>query len=134
MVAQFIDLEQFKDSRGSLIPLDGIPFEIQRVYCVLAPPGHAVTRGNHAHRRAQQVFVCLSGESGWILDDAARTPTVSYEVLTSPNRGLVVPPMVWHSFTLSAGGIILALASEAYDEEEYIRDFEEWKSLIRSGT
>ena len=118
---QWINFPSLGDERGSLVALEGaqtVPFEIKRVYYIFATqPG--VVRGFHAHRKLQQVAVCLTGKCRMVLDDGK---TRENAWLDSPNKGLVIGDMVWremHDF--SSDCVLLVLASEHYDESDYIR-------------
>ncbi len=114
------------DERGSLISLEAmknIPFNIKRVYYIygVAPK---LPRGFHAHKELQQVLVCVSGSCTIILDDGN---VKSEYMLDKPNKGLFVDKMFWremHDF--SEDCILMVLASEYYEEEDYIRDYEEF--------
>lgn len=120
-LVQWINFPSLGDERGSLVALEGaqtVPFEIKRVYYIFATqPG--VVRGFHAHRKLQQVAVCLTGKCRMVLDDGK---TRENAWLDSPNKGLVIGDMVWremHDF--SSDCVLLVLASEHYDESDYIR-------------
>lgn len=123
---------QFKlrgDERGSLAAIEeqrDIPFAIRRVYYIFdTQPG--VVRGRHAHRQLQQVMVCLHGSCKLVLDDGCAQIIVPLE---SNNCGILIDRMVWHQmFDFSPGCILLVLASDYYDEDDYIRDYPEFKGL-----
>jgi len=76
-------------------------------------------RGRHAHRRGEQVLVCLQGSCAMTLDDARTTRTF---VLDSPDRALHVGPMQWEEFRLSSDAVLLVLADTPYDAADYIED------------
>lgn len=118
---QWINFPSLGDERGSLVALEGaktVPFEIKRVYYIFGTqPG--VARGFHAHRKLQQVAVCVTGKCRMVLDDGEKREEAW---LDSPNKGLVIGDMVWremHDF--SSDCVLLVLASEHYDEGDYIR-------------
>ncbi len=120
------------DERGSLIALEAgrdVPFDIARVYYVFGTqPG--VARGFHAHVALQQFAVVVSGACTMVLDDGHRRVDVR---LDRPDRGLSIPPMVWHEmqeFTLDC--VLLVFADALYDETDYIRDYERFLALICS--
>lgn len=120
------------DGRGQLVALEGnknIPFDIKRVYYMTGmKPG--VPRGFHAHRRLQQVAVCVAGCCRFILDDGRLREEVW---LDSPAKGLLIGNMVWremHDFSQDC--VLLVLASEFYDESDYIRDYRNFQDEINN--
>ncbi len=112
------------DERGSLVAIEGckdIPFEIKRTYYVFGSDRHVI-RGKHAHKRLEQVIICVAGSCDFILDDGKSRETVC---LNKPNIGLYTPINIWGEFTnFSSDCVVLVLASEKYDESEYIRDYD----------
>ncbi|MCY1560837.1 TDP-4-oxo-6-deoxy-alpha-D-glucose-3,4-oxoisomerase [compost metagenome] len=81
-------------------------------------------RGFHAHRKLEQVAVCLSGSCSFLLDDGLNKQTLK---LASPAQGLRIEPMVWHEmYDFSADCVLMVIASEHYDESDYIRDYEQF--------
>ena len=118
------------DERGSLISLEAmknIPFNIKRVYYIFGVDPK-LPRGYHAHKELQQVLVCVSGSCKVILDDGN---VKSEYMLDKPDKGLFVGKMFWremHDF--SEDCILMVLASEYYEEEDYIRDYEEFIKKI----
>lgn len=120
-LVQWVNFPSLGDERGSLVALEGaktVPFEIKRVYYIFGTqPG--VARGFHAHRKLQQVAVCVTGKCRMVLDDGK---TRENAWLDSPNKGLVIGDMVWHEMhDFSSDCVLLVLASEYYDESDYIR-------------
>lgn len=120
-LVQWINFASLGDERGSLVALESgktVPFEIKRVYYIFGTqPG--VARGFHAHRKLRQVAVCVTGKCRMVLDDGKMREEAW---LDSPNKGLVINEMVWremHEF--SSDCVLLVLASEHYDETDYIR-------------
>lgn len=118
------------DERGRLVAIEGgreAPFAIARAYYVFATrPG--VERGLHAHRRCRQLAVSLAGACTMILDDGRERRRV---VLDDPARGLLIEPMVWHTMTdFSSDNVLLVLADMAYDESDYIRNYEDFRGLV----
>lgn len=121
------------DDRGSLVALEAnknIPFDIQRVYYVFDTEKETV-RGKHAHKKLEQVIICTSGSCDFILDNGQSRETIK---LDKPNKGLYIANNVWREFTnFSSDCVILVLASEKYDESEYIRDYDRFISIVRSN-
>jgi dTDP-4-dehydrorhamnose 3,5-epimerase-like enzyme len=127
MISKFIEVKGITDGRGMLISLEAlknVPFEIKRVYCLTdLKADHP--RGFHAHRNLIQLIICLSGSCDFILNDGKTVEKVN---LNSPSKGLIVESMVWremHNFSKDC--VIMVLASEYYDESDYIRDYEIFK-------
>jgi dTDP-4-dehydrorhamnose 3,5-epimerase-like enzyme len=121
-----IDFPGLGDERGSLISLEThkkIPFDIKRVYYIYGTKAD-VARGFHAHKKLQQVAVCVSGKCRIILDNGNKREELW---LDSPAKGLLIGDLVWremHDFSNDC--ILLVMASEHYDESDYIRDYEDF--------
>tara|TARA_R110002096_G_scaffold257898_1_gene451494 strand:+ start:1806 stop:2228 length:423 start_codon:yes stop_codon:yes gene_type:complete len=132
-LVQWIDLPQLGDARGSLVALEGnetVPFDIKRVYCLFGtlPDG---SRGFHAHKALKQVAVCVTGKCKMVLDNGIDKAEVW---LDSPTKGLFINDMIWremHEF--SPDCVLLVLASEHYDESDYVRDYEKFQELARKS-
>jgi len=120
---QLINFNQLGDDRGSLVALEStknIPFDIKRIYYIFDTKAD-VSRGFHAHKALQQVAICLKGSCKFMLTDGKVREEV---VLNNPATGLVIGNMMWremHEF--SEDCVLLVLASEYYDEQDYIRDY-----------
>ena len=119
----------YTDLRGSLVAgnfMDEVPFAAKRFFTSYAVPGREV-RGEHAHRTCHQFLVCVSGSVSIVVDDGKVREEVRLE---SPDMGLYLPPMVWSvQYQYSEGGTLLVFASERYDPDDYIRDYEEFLRL-----
>jgi acetyltransferase-like isoleucine patch superfamily enzyme/dTDP-4-dehydrorhamnose 3,5-epimerase-like enzyme len=122
-------LPHIDDLRGSLVfgeALRHVPFEVKRYFLVYGVENERI-RGEHAHRRLHQFLICVAGRCHVVTDDGGNRHEV---VLDSPSKGLHIPPMVWatqYKFTRDA--VLLVLASEYYDAQEYIRDYDEYLDL-----
>ncbi|MCU0428693.1 MAG: FdtA/QdtA family cupin domain-containing protein [Cytophagaceae bacterium] len=103
-----------------------IPFDIKRVYWLYQVPD-GVIRGDHAHKVCKQVLVAIQGSIVVRLENLIGC-RYEYE-LDHPNQGLIVPNMYWSRLEFSPGAICVSLASEDYEETEYIRDYEEFRKL-----
>ena len=132
---KWIEFESLGDERGGLVALEighdkKIPFEVRRVYYIHRTE-QGVIRGLHAHRNLQQVAICLSGKCRVVLDDGKRREETW---LDSPLRGLLIGNLTWrelHDF--SPDCVVLVLASEHYDESDYVRSYNEFLELARDG-
>lgn len=119
------------DDRGSLVAIEQartVPFAIARVYYLFGTrPG--IVRGCHAHRALSQVAVAVRGSCAMLLDDGRQRQTVR---LADPAAGLLLPPMVWHEMReFSADCVLMVLADAAYDEADYVRDYDRFVELAR---
>ena len=120
------------DERGQLIALEPgkeIPFEIKRVYYIYDTlPG--VRRGFHAHRNLQQILICVHGSCMIHLDNGYETEEV---LLDDPRKGLYISNDMWREmYDFSDGAVLLVLASEKYDEADYIRNYDVFMDMIRN--
>ncbi|AKT40696.1 sugar 3,4-ketoisomerase [Chondromyces crocatus] len=130
---RFLDVPSHRDPRGLLGFVEGsrdIPFAIRRVYYICqVPPG--TERGGHAHRRLEQLFIPLAGSFRMRLDDGETQHDL---LLDSPTRALHLSPILWRElYDFSPGAACLILASEPYDEAEYIRDHETFLAATRAS-
>jgi dTDP-4-dehydrorhamnose 3,5-epimerase-like enzyme len=118
-----IDIPKIEDYRGNIAVVEKttIPFEIKRVYYLYDIPSTA-RRGGHAHKEQIELLVALSGSFDVILKDGQNTKTVT---LNKPDKGLVIPRNTWRELeNFSSGAVCLVLASDVFEEEDYIRDFD----------
>ena len=122
---KIIDIRKFTDNRGYLSVIEAgsdIPFEIKRIYYLYMVPEAA--RGAHAHKQLQQLLVATSGSVDITLDDGTNKKTFH---LDRPWKGLFVVPGLWRDLdNFSGGTVLLCLASEHYETNDYIRDYEEF--------
>jgi len=128
-----IDFKVLGDERGQLVALEGnknIPFEIKRVYYLTGTkPG--VPRGFHAHKELEQIAVCVSGNCRMIMDDGHRKEEAW---LDSPSKAIRIGKMIWHEMhDFSLDCVLLVLASEHYDESDYIRNYSDFIGLVRNA-
>ncbi len=119
-----------EDNRGQLVAIEekkDIPFKIKRIYYMYETVEN-VTRGFHAHKSLQQVLICVHGSCKIKLDDGKEQEIV---VLDKPTEGLYVSNVMWREmFDFSPDAILLVLASELYDESDYIRDYDEFLKYV----
>lgn len=123
---KIIDLPQIKNRAGSITPLHNnkdIPFNTKRVFYIYDIPG-GEDRGAHAHKECHQLLVAVSGSFEVELDDGVNTQIVS---LNRPYYGLHIPPGIWAAEKrFSSGAICLVLTSHFYNEEDYIRNYNQY--------
>jgi dTDP-4-dehydrorhamnose 3,5-epimerase-like enzyme len=128
---KLIDFPPLGDERGGLVALESninIPFGIKRVYYIFGTE-QGVARGFHAHKQLKQVAVCITGKCRMLLDDGKTKESVWLDAAT---KGVLIEDMVWremHDF--SDDCVLLVLASEHYDESDYIRDYDEFLKKVR---
>lgn len=118
------------DDRGQLVALEefkDIPFEIKRVYYMYDTAASA-RRGYHAHRKLEQILICVHGSCVIHLDDGFNTKEV---VLDKPYEGLYIKNNIWREmYNFSPDAVLMVLASEYYDENDYIRDYNQYLKEI----
>lgn len=128
-----INFQKHGDERGMLIALEEnkeIPFKIKRVYYIYDTLEN-VRRGFHAHKNLKQILVCVHGSCVIHLDNGKETEEV---VLDKPHEGVIIEQNIWREmYNFSKDAILLVLASELYDEADYIRDYNEFKKFIKTG-
>lgn len=128
-----IELRNFTvcgDERGKLIAVEGnkdVPFEIKRIYYIY-DNNLDLRRGFHAHKNLKQALVCVHGSCVIHLDDGKETKEVT---LDSPDLALFIQSSIWREmYNFSPGTVLLVLASEKYQKEDYIRDYNEFLTFV----
>jgi len=128
---RLINFKILGDKRGSLISLEqnkNIPFEIKRVYYIYGNSEN-IRRGFHAHKKLQQVAICINGSCEIMIDNGKEKEIV---ILNSPNKGLLIQNMIWREmYNFSEDCILMVLADDFYDESDYIRNYEEFKEGVK---
>ncbi|MFW1858329.1 WxcM-like domain-containing protein [Acinetobacter defluvii] len=125
-IIKLIDLPDLSDERGGLVALESmqfVPFQIKRVYYLFNNATN-LSRGFHAHRNLKQIVICLSGSCRFVLDNGKEKQDI---ILSSPKQGLLVESLMWremHDFSKDC--VLLVLASEHYDETDYIRNYDDF--------
>lgn len=125
---KLIDIPKVHDKRGSLavVEKEVIPFGIKRVYYLYDVPSDSY-RGGHAHKEQESVIIALSGSFEVIVDDGKSRKRI---MLNKPTQGLYIPTHVWREIdNFSSGAVCLVLASTNYDEEEYVREYDDFCHL-----
>jgi len=127
--AALIKLPRVVDLRGSLTFAEidkHLPFTPKRYFVIFDVPTIEV-RGEHAHRELHQYLVCLKGSCAVVLDDGVKREEL---VLNQPDLGLHIPPMIWAiEYKFSQDAILLVLASDVYDDKDYIRDYDKYLKI-----
>lgn len=126
---RLIDFDKHHHANGNLTVVENceqVPFDIKRVFYIYDVPG-GEERGGHSHKMLQQVIIAISGAFDVLVDDGNEQNNYT---LNRPYQGLLVPPGIWskqHNF--SSGSVCLVLASDHYDEADYVRDYDEFLEL-----
>lgn len=122
-----VELPKVHNRSGNITAIENhihAPFDVKRVYYLYDVPGGA-ERGGHAHKKLEQFIVAVSGAFSVLLDDGVNKKIVQ---LDRPYMGLHVVPGIWREIlNFSSGAICLVLASEEYDDEDYLREYECFK-------
>ena len=129
---EVIDFNEFGDERGNLVVVEGsgrdVPFDIKRVFYMYGSDPDII-RGQHANRKTKFVLINVSGTSKVKVDNGAETEIIE---LNKPRMGLFIDTMVWKDmYDFSEDSVLLVLASEHYDGEEYIRDDDTFINEVR---
>jgi hypothetical protein len=130
---KLIELPKISDPRGNLSFIEGgqhVPFDIKRVYYLYDVPGGS-DRGSHAHKNLHQFIVAMSGSFDVVLDDGNEKKRFH---LNRSYYGLYVCPMMWRELdNFSSGAVCMVLASEHYNEADYIRNYHQFLSVTASN-
>lgn len=124
--AKIIEIPKIEDRRGNLSVIEelkSVPFRIARVYWLYDVPG-GESRGGHAHRKLKQLLIAVSGSFTVTLDDGHEKRKF---LLNHPYQGLMIDTGIWRTLDdFSSGAVCLVIASELYDEDDYIYDYDEF--------
>ena len=130
MKIEIINFDTKGDERGSLISLEenkNVPFDIKRVYYIFNTV-EGIRRGFHAHKKLKQVLVCVAGSCKVLLDDGKSKEEIS---LDNPSKSLLIESMIWREmFDFSPDCVLMVLANEVYDENDYLRDYQQFLSYL----
>ena len=127
---KIIDIPKIIDPKGrgklSVVEKNIIPFAIKRVYYLYDVPSDAY-RGGHAHKNLIQFMIPLSGSFEVLVDDGTNKTKI---MLNKPYKGLLIPKGIWREMdNFSSGAVCAVLASDYFDEEDYFRDYNEFKKF-----
>lgn len=129
--SRLIDLPKILDLRGNLTVVEQmkeVPFDVKRVYWVYDVPS-GEWRGGHAHRQCREFIVAVSGSFDVTLDNGTERQTYH---LNHPYQGLLVETGVWRTLDdFSSGAVCLVLASELFEEEDYIREYDDYLEYLK---
>lgn len=132
-LGRLVSLPKIADPRGNLTfaeSINHVPFDIKRVYWTYDVPA-GESRGGHAHKNLRQLIIAVSGSFTVNLTDGERRESF---LLNRPYVGLLVTPGIWRTLDdFSSGAVCLVLASELYDESDYIRDYDEFLKYVRDN-
>jgi dTDP-4-dehydrorhamnose 3,5-epimerase-like enzyme len=128
---KLLNLKINGDERGSLIALEenhNVDFDIKRVYYIFGTK-EGVRRGYHAHKNLKQLCICVSGNCKFLLDDGKNKKEI---LLDSPTKGLYIDGLIWREmFDFSPDAVLMVLANEYYNPDDYIKDYNEFLNLIK---
>ncbi len=129
-IGKIIDLPKILDQRGNLTVAEqkkDIPFNVSRVYWVYDIPG-GESRGGHAHKHCREFIIAVSGSFSVTLNDGKRRHSF---LLNHPYQGLLVNTDIWRTLEdFSSGAVCLVLAEDPFDEEDYIRNYDDYLSYM----
>ena len=129
---RLLEFKDLGDERGKLVVVEGekdIPFAIKRIFYIYGSDA-TVVRGQHANKESEFVLINVAGKSKIRLTDGHSEFTVE---LNRPRQGVYLPKMIWKDmYDFSSDSVLLVLASTHYDGKEYIRDYEEYLSIVRA--
>lgn len=133
MIGKIIELPKIADPRGNLTVCEGnhnVPFEVKRVYWTYDVPGGG-RRGGHAHKVIYEFLVATSGSFHVTLDNGKERKTY---MLNHPWEGLLIFPGVWRTLEdFSSGAVCMVMASDHYEESDYVRDYDEYLQMVKRG-
>jgi dTDP-4-dehydrorhamnose 3,5-epimerase-like enzyme len=129
-----INFKIMGDERGSLISLESnknIPFEIKRVYYIFNTKIN-VRRGFHAHKNLKQIAICMNGSCKFLLDNGKNKEII---LLDSPDKGLLIEGLIWREiFDFSENCVLMVLANDYYNDNDYIRSYNEFLKEVKNDS
>lgn len=128
---EMLEFSELGDERGHLVIVEGnqsIPFDIKRIFYIYGSDTDVI-RGQHANRKTEFVLINVAGTSKVMVKDGKGNEAIFS--LNRPHTGIYLPKMVWKDmYDFSEDSVLLCLASEHYDAEEYIRDYDEYVRIV----
>lgn len=125
-MSHWVNLKEFGDDRGKLVSIENkdLPFKMERFFYIYDTDNSSI-RGNHANRNSSFLFICIVGECDILIDDGLKRQTYH---LDSPKTALFCPKGVWKEmFNFKQGTVLLVVSNQAFDNDEYIRNYEDFK-------
>ena len=130
---KLLNFKTLGDERGSLVAIEegyNTPFEIKRVYYIFDTK-EGVERGFHAHINLKQMAIVVKGSCTFVLDDGIKKEEIK---LTNPNQGLLIEGLIWREMkNFSPDCVLVVLASEHYDESDYIRNYNKFLEEVENA-
>ena len=130
MMHKLLNFKTLGDDRGSLIAIEegyNAPFEIKRIYYIFDTK-EGVIRGYHAHRDLKQIAIAVKGSCTFIIDNGQKREEI---LLDNPNQGLLIEGLIWREMKdFSEDCVLIVIASEHYDEDDYIRDYDKFLKML----
>ena len=129
MNIEIIQIPKIEDYRGNIAVIENnvVPFPIKRVYYLFDVPSSA-RRGGHAHKEQFELLIPLSGSFDVVVNDGKNQKVIS---LNKPDKGLLIKSNIWRELeNFSSGAVCLVLSSGEYDEDDYIRDYNEFIDFV----
>ena len=130
MNVEIIDIPKIENPEGNIAVIEKnvIPFEIKRVYYLYDVPSSA-QRGGHGHKNLNQILIALSGSFDVVLKDGKTSNKIT---LNKPDKGLLITNNIWRELeNFSSGAVCLVLASEVFNEDDYIREYDDFLSYLK---
>lgn len=128
---KWVSFKEIGKDHGKLIAIESgldTPFQIKRVY-YLTSLNPAIPRGFHAHKELVQIAFCLAGSCDMVFDSGSEKQTVRMD---NPSRGILIKPLIWHEMhNFSEDCVFMVLASEHYDEQDYLRDYDDFLRYVK---
>ncbi|MFA6006397.1 MAG: FdtA/QdtA family cupin domain-containing protein [Candidatus Paceibacterota bacterium] len=126
-------LQHFDDRNDGVLTIGeserSVPFKIQRIYYINNLKKRTAVRGKHAHKKQNQIIFCVNGSFVLNLDDGSKKQSIT---MNNPYMGIKLDAMLWHEMTdFSPDCVILVLADDYYDANDYIRNYEDFLSLVK---
>lgn len=132
MDACLSEVRTYPDERGMLSVAElgkELSFPIKRVYYIYGVGSPEIRRGFHSHKKLRQLMICMKGSCRLLLDDGREREEF---LLDSPDKSLYVGPGIWREmYDFTEDAVLVVLASETYDEDDYIRDYDEFIRTVR---